>query len=72
MSNKVREYRVVVVIAGVVSLKTDYRPARKGYADLWFRNVVEAMKGVEGANIALYSREVSAEPKLEQKFGGDE
>ena len=71
MSNKVREYQVVVVIAGVASLKTDYLPARKGYADLWFRNVVEALKDVEG-EVVLYSREVPAEPKLEQKFRGDE
>lgn len=71
MSNKAKEYQVVAIFAGAVYLKTDYRPLSDGDADLWFRKIVEALKGVEGVNIALFSREGSAEQKLEQKFEGD-
>lgn len=71
MSNKVKEYKIVVVIDGVVFLKTDYRSASEGYADAWFRKVVGALEGAEGVNVALFSREVPAE-KLEQKFEGGE
>ena len=71
MSNKVKEYQVVVIFAGAVYLKTDYRPLGEGAADLWFRKIVGFLQDVEGVNIALYSREVPAQ-KLEQKFEGGE